>query len=36
LFQVASRDELPGQPAARPGMGYFSSPRVLQLSEQCI
>jgi hypothetical protein len=35
LFQVASRDELPGQPAARPGMGYFSSPRVLQLSEQC-
>src|SRR5205823_939221 len=23
LFQVASRDELPGQPAARPGMGYF-------------
>src|SRR5205823_9221076 len=35
LFQVASRDELPGQPAARPGMGYFSSPRVLELSEQC-
>src|SRR5437588_3064830 len=35
LFQVASRDKLPGQPAARPGMGYFSSPRVLQLSEQC-
>src|SRR5207237_4002872 len=26
LFQVASRDELPGQPAARPGMGHFSSP----------
>src|SRR5439155_15933655 len=36
LFQAASRDELPGQPVSRPRMGYFSSPRVLQLSEQCI
>src|SRR5438067_2008792 len=35
LFQVASRDELPGQPAARPGMGLPCLGTFSATFEQC-